>query len=176
MAMLGYKATLYRRIALKNLGMRLFVGGIVDGQTATKIAAEFAMHILATNIAPGARQAIKADQSAGAMLLMATAASELYAGDIATALGFADCLSTRQARNDHGAVLAQIDGENNYGAEKLRRVEAWVAAQGWQRTQLHITAYSDHISDAPLLNWADKAVLVGNHHAPIGNWEAADWR
>jgi phosphatidylglycerophosphatase C len=176
MAMLGYKATLYRRIALKNLGMRLFVGGIVDGQTATKIAAEFAMHILATNIAPGARQAIKADQSAGAMLLMATAASELYAGDVATALGFADCLSTRQARNDHGAVLAQIDGENNYGAEKLRRVEAWVAAQGWQRTQLHITAYSDHISDAPLLNWADKAVLVGNHHAPIGNWEAADWR
>jgi HAD superfamily hydrolase (TIGR01490 family) len=175
-AMLGYKAGLYRRVALKNFGMRLFVGSRVAASKIEEIANEFVGMTLERNIASGANQAIEVDRTAGATLLMATAASELYASDIAKALSFDDCLSTLQARDGNGCVTSQIQGENNYGAEKLRRVEAWIAEQGWSREGLHVTAYSDHASDAPLLNWADRAVLVGNHHKPTGNWETANWR
>jgi phosphatidylglycerophosphatase C len=174
-AMLGYKAGLYRRVVLKNFGMRLFVAKRIDAPKIEDVVSEFVGLTLERNIAPGAGRAIATDRLEGSTLLMATAASELYANDIAKALGFDDCLSTRQARDENGHMIAQILGENNFGAEKLRRIDAWIAEQGWSREELHITAYSDHASDAPLLDWADCAVLVGNHYRPLRNWETANW-
>jgi phosphatidylglycerophosphatase C len=174
-AMVGYKAGLYRRVSLKEFGMRLIVGSRVDIVKMAEIANAFVVRTVNRNIAPGAKQAIEADLEKGSMLLMATAASELYAEGIAKALGFDDCLSTRQIRDAQGGVSFRILGENNYGAEKLRRIDDWIAANGLRREELQVTAYSDHSSDAPLLNWADRAVLVGRYHAPASNWETADW-
>ncbi|MEQ1537931.1 MAG: HAD family hydrolase [Sphingorhabdus sp.] len=175
-AMVGYKAGLYRRVSLKEFGMRLFVGTRVDIVKMAEITNAFVVRTVNHNIAPGAKKAIQADLEKGSMLLMATAASELYAGGIAKALGFDDCLSTRQVRDANGDAIFRILGENNYGAEKLRRIDTWILEQGLQREELRVTAYSDHASDAPLLNWADKAVLVGNYNAPVRNWETANWR
>lgn len=175
-AMVGYKAGMYRRVSLKEFGMRLFVGARVDIRKIEEIADAFVDRTMCQNIAPGAHKAIQVDRERGSLLLMATAASELYAVGIAKALGFDDCLSTRQTRDAQGRVSFRILGENNYGAEKLRRIDDWIAANGLRRKELQVTAYSDHSSDAPLLNWADRAVLVGRYNAPASNWETADWR
>lgn len=175
-AMVGYKAGLYRRVALKEFGMRLFVGTRVDALKIKEIADAFVVRTMNQNIAPGAHKAILADRESGAMLLMATAASDLYAVGIAKALGFDDCLSTLQTRDDWGNVIFRILGENNYGAEKLRRINGWILERELQREELQVTAYSDHLSDAPLLNWADCSILVGKYHAPDVNWESVDWR
>ena len=59
-----------------------------------------------------------------------------------------------------GSISNKIDGENCYGAEKLRMVSLWLETQNIGRGQCSIAAYSDHPSDAPLLDWADKAYAI----------------
>ncbi|HSJ78989.1 MAG TPA: HAD-IB family phosphatase, partial [Erythrobacter sp.] len=113
--------------------------------------------------------------AADTRLVMITAAPEIYAAALAEALGFEDCIATRHLRDAAGNLLALIDGENNYGANKVDRIEAWLAAQGLARDGLHITAYTDHASDAPILNLADAGVLVGRYARPQDGWTQADW-
>ena len=65
-----------------------------------------------------------------------------------------------------GALLARIAEQNCYGTAKLELVEAWMTRQGLKREDCHIRFYSDHVSDAPCLNWADEAFAT-NAHAPL---------
>ena len=72
-------------------------------------------------------------------------------------------------------MLALIDGDNNYGTGKVTRVEAWLAAAGLARADVHCTAYTDHASDAPILEFADAGVLVGRYTRPNPGWTQVDW-
>jgi phosphoserine phosphatase len=60
-------------------------------------------------------------------------------------------------------------------------VEAWMAGEGIARGDVFIRAYSDHVSDAPLLEWADEAFAV-NAHGPLRalagakGWPTLEWR
>ena len=59
-------------------------------------------------------------------------------------------------------------------------IEAWMAQQGIARSDTHIRAYSDHVSDAPMLAFADEA-FAANPHAPLADlardrgWTRFDW-
>ena len=176
LALIGYKLKLYPREPLKAFGLTLFVGRRVPPAIMDDLASAFTEQTCAQNIAPGARRAMAADRERGATLLLVTAAPELYAVPVARALGFADCIATRHRRTAAGDWCALIDGANNYGAEKRRRVEDWLSRQGLKREDVHITAYSDHSSDAPLFDWADDAVLIGPYHAAKSGWRVEDWR
>ena len=175
LAMLGHKAKLYGRKSLKQFGLRLLVGREVRNARLQPRIDAFVARQLAGNIQPGARRQIAADRAIGARLVLVTAAPEIYAEALADALGFDACIATRHLRDAQGNLLALIDGENNYGPVKIARVEAWLAAQGLSRTSCHLTAYTDHASDAPILNFADTGVLVGRYAAPQGSWTQADW-
>jgi phosphoserine phosphatase len=72
-------------------------------------------------------------------------------------------------------MLALIEGENNHGPERVRRVEVWLAEQGLARSEVHLTAYTDHPSNAPILDFADRGVLVGRYAPPQARWEWVDW-
>jgi phosphoserine phosphatase len=78
-------------------------------------------------------------------------------------------------------MVPRITGENCYGPAKLRMIEAWLAAEGIAREKAHIRFYSDHVSDAPTLDWADEAFAV-NPHGPLRamavgrGWTIFDWR
>jgi phosphoserine phosphatase len=63
-------------------------------------------------------------------------------------------------------VRARIAGENCYDLAKLRMIEQWMRNQGLSRAQTHVRAYSDHVSDAPMLAFADEAFAT-NPHAPL---------
>ncbi len=175
LAMIGYKAGLYGRKQLKQFGLVLLVGRVVKSPALQPRIDAFVARQLARNIQPGARAQIAADRAAGVQLVLVTAAPEIYAVPLARALQFDACIATRHRREAAGHLLSGIEGENNYGAEKVRRVEAWLAEQGIARTDCHITAYTDHASDAPILDYADAGVLVGHFASPDPRWGRADW-
>lgn len=175
LAMLGYKAKLYGRKPLKQFGLALLVGRIVRSPSLQPRIDAFVARQLARNIQPGARAQIAADRAAGVRLVLVTAAPEIYAEAIAEALGFEACIATRHQRDANGNLLALIDGDNNYGALKVGRVEAWLANEGIARADCHLTTYTDHASDAPILDFADVGVLVGRYTKPQRGWACADW-
>lgn len=174
-AMLGYKAKLYGRKPLKQFGLRLLVGQVVRSPAVQPRIDRFVARQIACNIQPGALRRMAADRAAGARLVLITAAPEIYAEALAKALGFDACIATRHHRRKDGSLLALIDGANNYGSEKIGRAEAWLAAHGLARKDCHITAYTDHASDAPILNYADTGVLVGRYATPDPRWSQVDW-
>jgi phosphoserine phosphatase len=77
--------------------------------------------------------------------------------------------------------LAKIDGENCYFNAKLGRIKAWMLAQKYDRKSCAIRAYSDHVSDEPMLGFADEAFAT-NPHEPLKQlaitkgWPIFDWR
>ena len=175
LAMLGYKAGLYGRKPLKQFGLRLLVGRVVRNPKLQPRIDAFVARQLARNIQPGARAQIAADRAAGVLCVLVTAAPEIYAEALAKAFGFDACIATRHQRDAAGHLRNTIAGENNYGSQKVARVEAWLAAQGLARGDCHLTAYTDHASDAPILNLADTGVLVGCYARPDANWSQVDW-
>ncbi|AUW60106.1 HAD-IB family hydrolase [Sphingobium sp. SCG-1] len=157
-AMACHKLGLVARKPLKQFGLRLLLGRTISTQAADTLAADYARHTLAYNVQPGALASIEADRAEGRMLIMATAAPDLYAAAVGTALGFAATIATRHVRLPHGGISSQIEGENCYGTYKLAMIEAWLLATG--TTPATTRFYSDHLSDAPVLGWADQGFLV----------------
>jgi phosphoserine phosphatase len=91
---------------------------------------------------------------------MATAAMEFYAAEIARRLGFDHVIATGNQPLASDPSPCIVAGENCYGAEKPVRVTALFEKFGWKRTDCTVHFYTDSVSDAPLLDWADVAVLV----------------
>ena len=166
---------------LKEVCHRLLLGYRLAPADADALAQSFADATVGNNLLHGAVAQIAADRAAGHRLVLATASYELYARPIAERLGFDDVVATRSRHDHEGAVLARIDGENCYGEGKLRMVEAWLAASGLARDACHVRFYSDHVSDAPVFDWADEAIPV-NVHAQLATlawergWRVSDWR
>lgn len=179
-AALGYAAGGLDRAALKEATQRLVIGPAMRPERLAPAIDSFADAILAHGCHAAALAQIAADRAAGCRLVIATASFRFYAAAIADRLGIADVIATESLHDDAGRVIARIDGENCYGPAKLRRIEAWLAGQGIARGDAHIRFYSDHASDAPVLDWADEAVAA-NPHAPLRKlaeargWRIADW-
>jgi HAD superfamily hydrolase (TIGR01490 family) len=180
-AALGYLLKLIDRSRLKQLSQRLLLGHALTQADVEAVAARFADAEFATGVLQGARDRIEADRAAGYRLVMATASHGYYAAAIARLLEFDDVVATQAKRDAQGRVLSLIEGHNCYGPVKLHMIEHWMQQAGLDRADLHVRAYSDHVSDAPLLEWADEAFAV-NAHGPLRilaharGWTELDWR
>lgn len=178
---LGYLLRLTSRAGLKQLSHRLLLGHALGEADMAAVAERFAAAEIAKGVLHGARERIAADRAAGYRLVMATASHGYYAGAIAQLLGFDDVVATQAKRDGQGRILSLIEGDNCYGPVKLRMIEDWMTKAGLARADYHVRAYSDHVSDAPLLAWADEAFAV-NAHGPLAalararGWSALDWR
>lgn len=168
-AMAGYKAGFGSRGALKDFGLRLFLSG-ADEKDLGELATSFRDRVLPDWLGDGARSALERDRAEGRVLVLATAAMAFYAGDIGKALGFDHVVATRH-RLDAGQV--RIEGENCYGPAKVGRIEALFRDAGLDRGDCHVRFYSDSVSDAPLLDWSDDAVLIDQ---PARVAAARGWR
>ncbi len=172
---------IWDRRQLKQFSQALFVGGRVDLQSLRHHVDSYADKVMDSNIYPEARARLAQEKRAGYRHVIATASYRLYAEAIAQRLGFDDVIATDLVTDDTGYIHARIDGDNCYGAAKLLRVKEWMAAQGLERQYCHLRAYSDHISDAPLLEFADEA-FAANPHKPLRQlaeqrgWTILDWR
>jgi len=166
LTILLYAARMIDRGKLKELNHALLVGDALPPSEAAKLAQSFADETLAKNVLPQAQARVLAERGDGYRMVLATASYEFYASAIGTALGFDDVIGTLTRTDTAGALLAKIDAQNCYGTAKLEMVQAWMTRQGLAREDCHIRFYSDHVSDAPCLNWADEAFAT-NAHAPL---------
>lgn len=179
-AMAAYKAGVGSRRALKQFGLRLFLGKRVAESELSELGEAFADRVVPAWVGPGAARAIESDRRAGRELVLVTAAMHFYAEPIARRLGFAGVLATGH-RTLETAGPCLIDGDNCYGEEKVMRVAAMLAEAGETRTGSHLVFYSDSISDAPLFAYVDEAVLVdagaaGRRRAAREDWRVAEFK
>ena len=177
---LGYLAKLIDRARLKQTMQRLLLGGSLAPEAVEGAAAAFAERVTATGVFAGARARIAADRAAGYRLVMATASYRFYVDAIADRLGFDDVIATEAQVDETGRLYAKMIGENVYGPAKLAAIEAWLAKEGIDREDAHIRFYSDHVSDAPVLEWADEPFAVNAHDrlralAKQRGWPIVDW-
>ncbi|PCD04075.1 HAD-IB family hydrolase [Sphingomonas spermidinifaciens] len=177
---LGHPLRLLDRARLKRVTQRLMLGSRLSAGEVAALVEAFAETIDADAVMAEARARIAADRAAGYRLVLATASYRYYAEAIARRLGFEAVVATDVRRDEGGDVLSGVAGENCYGPAKRRMVEAWLAGEGIYRAGAHIRFYSDHVSDAPMLEAADEPFVV-NPHPPLRRlaaergWPVLDW-
>jgi HAD superfamily hydrolase (TIGR01490 family) len=179
-AILLYTAKAIDRATLKEAMQNLLLGRSIDPDRLAKVVDSFAEKTATRNIRRGAAARIASDRAEGYTLVLATASYRLYAEAIGKRMGFDDVIATNTLVGLDTRIMAKIDGENCYGPAKLRMVTAWMKNMGVAREDADIRFYSDHVSDAPVLAWADEAFAV-NAHAPLQKlarnmkWNILDW-
>ena len=180
-ALLLYLLKVWDRRRLKEFSQTLLIGRRVHRSEFVRHVESHADLVIGRNVYPQLRARVVEEKAAGYRHIIATASYRLYVEAIAAKLGFYDVIATDLATDDSGHVLARIDGHNCYDSAKLDKVKEWIAGQGLNRAECYIRAYSDHVSDAPLLQYADEAYAT-NPHPPLAKmaqaagWEILDWR
>ena len=179
-AMLAYVLRLISRRRLKEINQHLMMGGKVRRAELAPYIESYADHVMAHNVRQGALDRIAQDRAEGYRLVLATASYRLYVEAIARRAGFDDVIATDHIGQDVEYVRAKIAGENCYDAAKLAMIRDWMAGEGIERGHAHIRAYSDHVSDAPMLEYADEP-YAANPHPPLARlahergWGRFDW-
>ncbi len=176
---IAYGLKLIGREGLKTFNQRFLLGRPKHGELGSLID-DYAKKVLAKNTYPEAMKQIERDRAEGRRLVLATASYKLYVDAIAKKLGFDDVIATRLAIDDDGHVLPKIIGKNCYDQAKLDRIEIFLHEEGLERDQLHIRAYSDHVSDSPMLEFADEAIATTpspalRKMAAQRGWKIVDW-
>jgi HAD superfamily hydrolase (TIGR01490 family) len=180
LTVVAYAARLIDRARLKEINHHLLIGHRVHLSALRPLVDSFAEKQIATNIRPGARQAIARDKAEGRRLVLATASYRLYSDAIAARLGFNDVIGTGSIIGLDERVHAKIGGENAYGEAKMRMIADWVEKSGLKGVHGHVRFYSDHVSDRPAFEWADEPVAVNPHGklrrlAEQRGWAVEDW-
>ncbi len=180
LVMLAYVLKLIRRQTLKEINQALMIGARVERAKLMPHVESYADKVVGGNLRAQAVEQIARDRADGRTLVLATASYRLYVTPIARRLGFDAVIATDHMNQDLPYVRARIAGENCYDTGKLRMIKAWMAAQAIDRRDAHIRAYSDHVSDAPMLEFADEA-FAANPHRPLAKlaaergWTRVDW-
>jgi HAD superfamily phosphoserine phosphatase-like hydrolase len=178
--MLAYVAKLIDRGRLKEINHALMLGRLIHPSELKPLVESFADETVRNNIRPGARKAIARDKAEGRRLVLATASYRLYAAAIAERLGFDDVVATGSMLGLGEKLVARIEGENCYGPAKKRMLDLWLKEEGLSGKHGHVRFYSDHVSDAPVFEWADEAVAVNPHGrlrelAQKRGWGVENW-
>ena len=176
-----YALKIWDRAQLKQFSQILLIGRRVPKTQFAKYLESHADLVVGKNVYPQLLARVAQEKAAGYRHVMATASYRLYVEAIAKRLGFDDVIATDLSTDSSGHVLAQIDGHNCHDVAKLELVKRWMERHGLARATCHIRAYSDHVSDAPLLNYADEPFAT-NPHGPLARlakkkgWPILDWR
>jgi HAD superfamily hydrolase (TIGR01490 family) len=176
-----YALKIWDRAQLKQFSQILLIGRRVPKAQFAKYLESHADLVVGKNVYPQLLARVAQEKAAGYRHVMATASYRLYVEAIAKRLGFDDVIATDLSTDSSGHVLARIDGHNCHDVAKLELVERWMDRHGLARATCHIRAYSDHVSDAPLLNYADEPFAT-NPHGPLARlakkkgWPILDWR
>lgn len=177
---IGYGLKLISRKGLKTYNQRLLLGSRPSVAGLQPHIERYADKVMRGNSYAKAIAQIEADREEGRKLVLATASYELYVNAIAARLGFDEVIGTRLKIDAKGQVHPEIIGENCYDEAKLDRIKMFLDQQNLKREDIHIRAYSDHVSDAPMLEFADEAVATTpstplRQLAKKRGWTIVDW-
>lgn len=150
------------RDRLRELATRCFAGR--PAAEVAEVAAGYIARPLRGRLRDDTVGRLRAHVAAGHRVVIVSASYEEYLDPLAAELGAETVLASRLAVAD-GRCTGELDGPNCRGAEKVRRLEAWLASEGQNRSDVDVWAYGDSKGDRELLAWADHATWVGR--API---------
>jgi HAD superfamily hydrolase (TIGR01490 family) len=143
-----------------------FIRSTLGGATREQLAAwtdEFVPRVISTGSSPGALTMIKTHRTAGDLLVLMSASTDLYVPQIAHALGFNEVICTGVAFDASGRLDGALLTANRRGAEKVRCFE--VLKQ--QHPGLQTVAYGNAGSDLAHLALADTPRLVNGSRRTI---------
>ena len=170
-----YKLGLASRCSVKEHGLKTIRW--VPRHKLEAIAEAFAEEEVRSGLRQRTLSVLEQHRRAGDRLVMATAAAELVARPIAKKLGIDYVICTELEWSADGFLTGSLSGENCYGPAKLDAVLAANESASFARP---ISAYSDHVSDTPFLEWADQPVAVNpcrglTRIAAMAGFRVEDW-
>jgi phosphatidylglycerophosphatase C len=143
-----------RRDAAKVALVRRTLAGYDAGRIAA-VAAEFADDVVAHHLRPDVVERVAWHRNQGHELVIVSASFTSYLDPIAARLGFAAVLATELAVDDDGRLTGELLRPNVRGAEKVRRLDAWLGGR-----PAFVWAYGDSAGDRELLARADQPIRV----------------
>ena len=152
-----------RRDAAKARLARVLAGR--DEAETNALAVRFAADCVAHHLRSDVVQRAEWHRREGHARVIVSASFECYVTPVADALGFDAALATRLAA-DGGRLTGELDGANVRRAEKVRRLDEWLASTG-PGEPLTLWVYGDSAGDRELFARADHARRVGR--APLPN-------
>jgi phosphatidylglycerophosphatase C len=147
-----------RRDAVKQHLVRRLLGGR-SHDDVQRIADEFAVGVIADHLREDVLARASWHREQGHQRVLVSASFASYLVPVADHLGFDAVLATELEVED-GRCSGRLVGANVRGAEKVRRLDAWLAG-----TPATLWAYGDSSGDRELLARADHPVRVGR--APL---------
>ncbi len=134
------------------------IGRLLAGRVAAEVAAAgtaYASRLWAAQrFRPEMLERLAWHRAEGHRIVVVSASLDSYLGPLAPKLGVDHVISCSLAAED-GVLTGRLVGGNVRGAEKVRRLEAWLAG-----TPAELWAYGDSAGDDELLAFADHPTRV----------------
>ena len=156
--MLVHKAGWLDRSRLKELILHMVAGRRHD--ELAERSRKFATVLIARGLRAKARSVIERHKEAGHLLILVTASMDFYAVEIGSQLGFDAVVATPSTWDEEDRLTSRLGGENCYGDAKLRYLASRIVELDGKMAGFERYAYTDHHTDAPLLEWATKPKVV----------------
>lgn len=153
--MLLYVLKLKTRKSLKEYMLKTYMGGMSRNQTNKAIKKFFNEGYYKKRFYQDGLAEIKRHQKEGRVVGVATASMDFYVEAIVSELGLDFMIATTSVWQN-GLLVPMIKGENCYGGEKAKRVQAFLAGQKVAK----VWFYSDHHTDEPTFELADVRIAV----------------
>lgn len=112
---------------------------------------------------------LRAHVARGDRVAIVSASLEPYLGPLGRSIGVDAVLCTRLEVGAGDRLTGGLLGANCRGEEKLRRLDAWLAADGLTRGDVQLVAYGDSAGDVAMLRAADTAFWAAGR-------TLAEWR
>ena len=148
----GYGLGIIPNNLAKQRVIRRFFAGLPIATLRNK-ATDFVEYQLPKLIRQEATQRFAWHKQQGHRCIVISASLELYVRPWALKTGFDEVLATQLEMRPDGSVSGNLLGENCFGGEKVKRLEALLGA----RTNYILYAYGDSRGDKELLSVADYA-------------------
>lgn len=129
------------------------------GRDADEIAAlgeRFADEVVERHLRPDARERLEWHRQQDHELVLVSASLSHYLGPVGRRLGFHAVLATELEVAPDGRLTGELAGANVRGAEKVRRLDAWLTDDS-----AFVWAYGDSAGDRELLARCDRPIRVG---------------
>jgi phosphatidylglycerophosphatase C len=123
-------------------------------------ADELARTIVDSGLRPDTVARLRWHVAEGHRVVIVSASYEQYVQSVAAQLGAHGVVATRLEVDGAGVCSGRLLGANCRGAEKVRRLEQWLAESGTRRADVVLWAYGDSAGDRELLASADHPVWV----------------
>lgn len=162
------------RKRLKEITQALLMGRHVPRTKVERAAEGFAASFGARMELPGALQAIADDRAEGCEIWLATASCRYFVEALARRWGIETVIATENVW-EGDTLTNRIRGENCYEMGKLRMILARLPHRPGE-----VRFTSDHVSDLPVLDWADVPIAANPSRAlrevaEIRGWRVCDW-